>query len=65
MFIILATIMPADVCEINNHQSVVREIIEHILKGRYRQKVRTGDGRYKYNENKLTATELTETKEAF
>ena len=57
--------MPADVCEINNHQSVVREIIEHILKGRYRQKARTGDGRYKYNENKLTATELTETKEAF
>ena len=29
------------------------------------QKVETGDGRHKYNENKLTATELTETKEAF
>ena len=53
VFIILATIMPADVCEINNHPSVVREIIEHILKARYQQKLKSGDGRHQYNENKL------------
>ena len=53
VFIILATIMPADVCEINNHPSLVREIIEHILKARYQQKLKSGDGRHQYNENKL------------
>ena len=46
-------IMPADVCEINNNPSLVKEIIEHILKARYQQKLKTGDGRYQYNENKL------------
>ena len=48
-----ADIMPTDGCEINNNPSDVREIIEHILKGRYRQKLRTGDGRHKHNEFKL------------
>lgn len=48
-----ADIMPTDGCEINNNSSDVREIIEHILKGRYRQKLRTGDGRHKHNEFKL------------
>ena len=40
-------------CEINNNHSLVKEIIEHILKGRYQQKQSRGDGRYQYNENKL------------
>ena len=46
-------IIPTDVCEINNNHSLVKEIIEHILKARYQQKQSGGDGRYQYNENKL------------
>ena len=59
-----ADIMPTDGCEINNNPSDVREIIEHILKGRYRQKLRTGDGRHKHNEFKLSPQSDGETKEA-
>jgi len=33
-------IMAADMCEINNNLSLVKEIIEHILKGKIQQKVK-------------------------
>ena len=55
-----ARIIPTDSCEINNNLSVVKEIIEHILKAGYQQKARPGDGRYQNNDTKLAMSQRKE-----